>query len=262
MFSIFIVLIGYCLCLKPYRLELLGLGLTIAGVACMLNDVHAERTDGKVATFWHYAICISGAFGAAFFMLVNGLLVKELPIFSLLLAQALLGYLYLNILMSVIYAGDFKFFSLDREWGGFGFAHEDEAFVAFACYGTSAGFFGNAGYVICLIFFSPVIVSASFLAEPFLGQMIGFAMNIDRFPGWLTWVGTALVLFGVLGIQKADRERKNAQAAKNDAEKEQQIELASAAIKDQKEVQPAEINFDLPEKTKLEIESPEIKKEL
>ena len=86
MFSIFIVLIGYCLCLKPYRLELLGLFLTCAGVAWMLNDPNAERTDGKVASFWHYAICISGAVGAAFFMLINGLLVKACPIFSLLLA--------------------------------------------------------------------------------------------------------------------------------------------------------------------------------
>ena len=49
MFSIFIVLIGYCLCLKPYRLEILGLILTAVGVACMLNDPVAERTDGKVA---------------------------------------------------------------------------------------------------------------------------------------------------------------------------------------------------------------------
>ena len=38
MFSIFIVLIGYCLCLKPYRLELLGLFITIGGCILLFND--------------------------------------------------------------------------------------------------------------------------------------------------------------------------------------------------------------------------------
>ena len=166
----------------------------------MLKDPHAERTDGKVATFWHYAICISGAVGAAFFMLINGHLVKAFPIFTLLLAQALLGYLYINILLALVYPDDFEFFSLDPLWGGFGFAHKDEVFAAFVCFGTSAGFFGNAGYVICLLFFSPVIVSATFLFEPFLGQLIGYLMKIDKFPGWMTIIGTVLVLIGVLGI--------------------------------------------------------------
>ena len=38
LFSIFLVLIGYCLCLKPYRLELVGLVLTVVGVVMMFND--------------------------------------------------------------------------------------------------------------------------------------------------------------------------------------------------------------------------------
>ena len=98
------------------------------------------------------------------------------------------------------YSDDFTYFSLDREWGGFGYFHKDEVFYAFICFGLTAGFFGSLGYVISLLFFSPVIVSASFLFEPFLGQMIGFWMKIDHFPGWFTWIGTFCVLFGVLSI--------------------------------------------------------------
>jgi len=37
-------------------------------------------------------------------------------------------------------------------------------------------------------------------------------MDIDHFPGSLTWIGTFLVLIGVLGIQKAERQRKQAQS--------------------------------------------------
>ena len=53
--------------------------------------------------------------------------------------------------------------------GGFGFVNPDEAFYGLVCYGLSCGFFGSAGYVVCLIFFSPVIVSASYLIEIFIG---------------------------------------------------------------------------------------------
>ena len=91
------------------------------------------------------------------------MLVKAFPIFTLLLAQSLLGYFYLNIFLAVVYPGDFVYFSTDREWGGFGLFAPEEAFAALVCFGSTAGFFGSCGSVICLLFFSPVIVSASFL---------------------------------------------------------------------------------------------------
>ena len=72
-------------------------------------------------------------------------------------------------------------------------------------FGPAAGFFGNAGYVICLLFYSPVIVSACYLLEPFISQVIGYWIGIDRLPGWGTWVGTSVILVGILFIQLADR---------------------------------------------------------
>lgn len=95
---------------------------------------------------------------------------------------------------------DFEFFSMDAEWGGFGFLDQNEAVAAILWYGLSAGFFGNPGYIICLLFFSPVVVTATYLFEPFLGQLFGYLMEIDHFPGFLTWLGTFLVLIGILLI--------------------------------------------------------------
>ena len=93
----------------------------------------------------------------------------------------------------------YALFSTDKITGGFGFLNPDEALVAFV-YFALAGFWGVAGYVISLLFFSPVIVSASILFEPFVSQMIGYWMDIDRLPGWLTWVGTVITTFGILSI--------------------------------------------------------------
>lgn len=83
LFGIFIVLIGYCLCLKPYKLEIAGLVLTMAGVACLFSDSSAQRADGKTGNLLSYSICVFCALFAAFFFLINGILVKAVPVFLL-----------------------------------------------------------------------------------------------------------------------------------------------------------------------------------
>ena len=98
----------------------------------------------------------------------------------------------------MIFPVDYVFFSTDPVWGGFGLVQEDP--MALFCFAISAGFLGSCGYIIALFFFSPVIVSASFLAEPFIGQMIGFWLAIDHFPAALTWIGTCVVVIGILFI--------------------------------------------------------------
>jgi len=35
-------------------------------------------------------------------------------------------------------------------------------------YGLSTGLFGNAGYLTCLLFYPPVVVSALYLLEPII----------------------------------------------------------------------------------------------
>ena len=87
---------------------------------------------------------------------------------------------------------------MDVHWGGFGFLDENEAVDAILWYGLSAGFFGNPGYMICLLFFSPVVVTATYLCEPFLSQLFGYLMEIDKFPGVMTWVGTIFAVIGIL----------------------------------------------------------------
>ena len=190
-------MIGYCLCMKPYRLELLGLFITIGGIVFLINDTKAERVDGKKGEFQVYAICMLMSFMAAVFFIINGVLVKVVPIFTLLEMQNLVVCLFMPIVM-ILTMEDYSWFSLDIFNGGFGFMNPDEAFYAFVYFGLSAGFFGNVGYVICLLFFSPVITSAAYLIEIFIGQLIAFFMGIDKLPGWLTWMGTVCVLFGVL----------------------------------------------------------------
>lgn len=60
-------------------------------------------------------------------------------------------------------------FSIDAVWGCFGFFNpNDDIFFTLVVFGLPAGFFGNSGYIVALAFFSPQIVTMSFLTEPFM----------------------------------------------------------------------------------------------
>ena len=168
----------------------------------MFNDTEAKRKDGKTGELYVYAVCTACSVCAAFLILMNGILVKSLPIFTSVFIQACFGIVYL-ICINYVVTEDYQFFSTDPLSGGLGIYTQD--FPAVAMFSLSAGFFGNVGYVISLLFFSPVIVSAVFLFEPALGQLISYFAGIDEFPGWMTWGGTACVFLGILLIQRADR---------------------------------------------------------
>ena len=217
------MLIGFCLCLKPYPLELLGLFVTMGGCVFLFNDNNAERVDGKKGEFHVYAICLFCTFLASIFFMINGLLVKTVPIFTLLTLQTIVVCATFPILLTYMY-DEYEYFSTDKMMGGFGFLHPDEAVNGVFVFGLSAGFFAMAGWVLCLLFFSPVVITGTFLWEIFISQFLGFMLDIDKLPGWLTWVGTVVVIVGVLLLSKADRQRKN------DMEKKAaQIEAEEAA---------------------------------
>ena len=57
-------------------------------------------------------------------------------------------------------------FSIDSVWGCFGFLNSEDFVSNILVFGLSAGFFGNTGYIISLAFFSPAVISATFLLEP------------------------------------------------------------------------------------------------
>jgi hypothetical protein len=98
-------------------------------------------------------------------------------------------------------------FSTDPNYGCLGFLSPDTAAFSFLCYGIFSSFFGSVGYVISLIFFSPIVCSNSLLLEPFFAQTLGCLMGIDNYPGILTVIGTVVVLVGVFELEQGNRKR-------------------------------------------------------
>ena len=179
-----------------YKIEVIGFVMTIGGVLAMFFDPSAMRTDGRTGGFAVYAICISTSIAGALFFVINDILSKKVPLVLLVLLQSFLCFWSCCVITSAI-EDEVQIFSTDPVWGCFGFLSNEDWLDTFVIFGLSAGFFGNTGYVISLQFFSPAVISATFLLEPTIAQFLGWLTEIDEFPSYMTWLGTAFVMTGI-----------------------------------------------------------------
>jgi len=155
----------------------------------------------------------------AFYFILSAKNVKDIPICSLIYFMNIHFFIMACLLSSLNILGNgppFELWSMNPKCGAFGFFAPDVAFVAFIPYGIFCSIFGSAGYIVCLLFFSPLVVSSSFLLEPLVAQVLGSALGIDKTPGPLTILGTLIIIFGISWIDKTMREKRVAEGGNND----------------------------------------------
>ena len=157
------------------------------------------------------AVNFFAAMFGAFYFLLSAKNVKDIPICTLIFVMNIHFLIICTFLSSQNLIGDgppFEFWSMNPKAGLFGFLNPECAFVAFVPYGIFCSIFGNAGYIVCLLFFSPLVVSSSFLLEPLVAQILGSVLGIDKTPGPLTIFGTLIIIFGISWIDKTMRQKR------------------------------------------------------
>ena len=205
--GLFIVLFNVILGSGLLKAESIGVLLSICGVVCMIADPSAERSDGDTGTYFDYLMVLGSAVFGALYFLMSAKNVKALPICLLLFMMNLHSF-FLCSLMAKFSDSSVEIFSIDPVNGCFGFLNRDNLFIALIPYGILASFCGSAGYVLCLLWYSPVVTSNSYLIEPFIAQALGFWFGIDAMPGLLTLVGTLLAIAGIMFLQMGNNERQ------------------------------------------------------
>lgn len=91
-------------------------------------------------------------------------------------------------------------FDTNPQTGLFGFIYyEDPIYVIFA-FGFMSGAVIYATYGYVLDYFSPVTLCTAFLFEPFISQIIGCLMGLDKSPGITTVLGTLITLAGLYWV--------------------------------------------------------------
>ena len=83
----------------------------------------------------------------------------------------------------------------------------DTALVSFTANGIIVCLFGTFGLVWQLRYFSVVFSMNCCLFMPFVSQMISVMLQVDQWPGWMTWVGVFIVSFAVNMIYQGELKR-------------------------------------------------------
>lgn len=161
-----LVAINYIRRVKLHRLELIGALIAVVGCLVISNDPSAERMDGIEPSVLVDVIDFASSIAGAFYFLMNANNVKSMPICFLILFLNV-HIFFINCFVATFENPDIQIFSTDPEYGCFGFLSPDAALYAFLCFGIFSSFFGSAGYVLSLLFFSPLVCSNAFLLEPF-----------------------------------------------------------------------------------------------
>ena len=111
----------------------------------------------------------------------------------------------LNALIAKYSDPRYEIFSIDLNYGFFGFLNPDIALFTLIPFGILCSLMGSAGYILSLLYFSPEVVSNCFLLEPFVAQIMGYYCGFDELPGVLTVLGTIVTLIGVFLIDEAGK---------------------------------------------------------
>jgi hypothetical protein len=165
--GIFIVVITYFLGTLPSKKEWLGVFFATLGLVFLLLDPSAQRVDSTAENDVVPAIVdIGSAFFGAMYFLLSAHNVKSMPICCLLLMMATHTWL-INSLIAKFMDPMIQILSIDMNYGCIGFLNPGNNPRLIASYALLASFFGSAGYVLSLLFYSPLVTSNAFLVEPF-----------------------------------------------------------------------------------------------
>lgn len=196
--GLFILLINCVIGQRPIKYEYIGAALIIVGCVCMVIDPSAMRADGTQPSVFPALIDFFSAFFGALYFLMNTRNVKALPVCFLIFTLNLFCFLINALLAKLVFDFEVKIFSFDVHRGCLGFLNPEIALFTIFPYGILTALFGSAGYVLCLLFYSPMVAANAYLLEPFIAQALGYFLGLDALPGLLTLVGTIFAVSGIV----------------------------------------------------------------
>ena len=177
--GLFIVLINFLTGSGLLKAEVIGVLLSFGGVVAMIFDPSASRVDGSNGSLSDYSIVLGSALFGALYFILSGKNVSEFPMCMLLFFMSFHNFILCALMAKASDHEHVKILSVDPVNGCFGFLNGQTAFIALVPFGLLSAFLGSAGYVLCLLWYSPVVTSNSYLVEPFIAQALGCVVGID-----------------------------------------------------------------------------------
>ena len=132
--------------------------------AIRIEDVNAGNMG--LMSFVPAIVDIASAFFGALYFLMSAKYVKSFPICLLILLMNVHSWL-INSILAVSADSSVVIFSTDIETGCLGFLNFNQNLLVLFMYAVFCSFFGSAGNILCLLFYSPMLTANSYLLEPF-----------------------------------------------------------------------------------------------
>lgn len=200
--SLLLVFVKLCMGQPVALFEGLGAAVGIAGGAVTTMDatITGENNDNIVsATAFGDIVALVGAFGGAtYFVMAKRLRPKmDLIVFMCSLTATSATVL----LVTMLAMGEDLAFSTDVHNGLFGWLNPLPDRLLMLCYLVFVcDLVGTMGYISVMKYFDPIVISVVCLLEPIVATAMGIVVGVDAVPGFLTFVGAALVIGGTFMV--------------------------------------------------------------
>ena len=187
--GVFTLIIYMIRCKKTDSFEKIGTLIVAVGATIMICDPNAKRI-GEQVNIGASIACMVTNFPGAFFWLLNEYMFNIIDKPTLIFLEIVIVVFYL-VPIAVTFNG--ATFDTTEDTGIFGLLDPKNLWLGFFWNAGVAGFWGFSGYIICMDFFSPLVVMNCLLLEPLISQNLGMMLKIDEAPGPMTWVGVVLI---------------------------------------------------------------------
>ena len=182
-----------------HKLEIWGYLLYFIGVYFMFTDSFAMKTGMDRQSYLGDLVAFIGAGASAIFTYYNKKHKLDLHPMVSLTQMFILCWIHQFIFFPFLSNSNEKFFTLDLEYGVFGWINDSYAFFLVICINAPiTGVIGNIGYYSAFKYFPIQIIAGVMLIEPFTAQIAAILLGQDKIPGLKTIMGCCIITIGFL----------------------------------------------------------------
>jgi len=176
----------------------------VGAVLCSKDSADTDTTGENATDAWSSmkgdALALFAGIGGCGYLIFAPSVRQHMPLFLFTFATMFVGCL-LCLVFQILVLREHVTFDANPVTGIFGFIAPQfdrlpvELVIVIVC---NCG--GTLGYIRAMQFFEPLIISVAGLMEPVTAEFLSFWFGVSLLPGWMGWLGNALVACGTLAV--------------------------------------------------------------
>ncbi|CAI2368394.1 unnamed protein product [Moneuplotes crassus] len=196
--GVFILLIALLTCQYVHKYEIVGYTIYGVGVAIMLSDPNATKTEGGMNKSLGNIIALLGALGGALYGIISTKMKRDSPQ-EVCMFYLFFGHFILQMLLFPHIEENPLLFSVDPEYGLFGWLSDPWLIlmmIGFVCPWT--GILTNYSLLEAYKYWTLDIVAVFYLTEPYFAEITAIFLGQDEIPGLQTFIGVTILSLGIV----------------------------------------------------------------